>query len=76
METIYVALLTEQQKAQLVGQVYAPDSYFNPIQDINNNWVISRQEQVYNVNPNFTWIDDLPLIVWEPKPSPGPYNFI
>jgi hypothetical protein len=27
----YVGLLTEVQKDELVGQWYAPDSYFNPI---------------------------------------------
>ena len=37
----YVGLLTEVQKDELVGQWYAPDSYFNPIQDLNDNWVIS-----------------------------------
>lgn len=26
----YVGLLTESQKDNLVGQMYAPDSYFNP----------------------------------------------
>jgi hypothetical protein len=39
--TTYVGLLTELQKDELIGQLYAPDSYFNPIQDINDNWVIS-----------------------------------
>jgi hypothetical protein len=26
----YVGLLTELQKNEIVGQLYAPDSYFNP----------------------------------------------
>ncbi len=30
----YVGLLTEVQKDELIGQWYAPDSYFNPIQDV------------------------------------------
>jgi hypothetical protein len=29
--TTYVGLLTETQKDELVGQMYAPDCYFNPI---------------------------------------------
>ncbi len=41
MSQVLVGLLTEQQKDLLVGQLYAPDSYFNPLQDINLNWVIS-----------------------------------
>jgi len=29
--TTYVGLLTVEQKDELVGQMYAPDCYFNPI---------------------------------------------
>jgi len=39
-----VGLLTETEKDSLVGQLYDADSYFNPIQDINNNWIISIEE--------------------------------
>jgi len=67
---IEVGLLTEVQKDELVGQLYAPDSYFNPIQDLNDNWVISTEEMLYCVNPDFLWVKELPLIVYEPKPSP------
>ena len=37
--------LTTQQKDLLVDQLYDDSSYFNPIQDINNNWFISEIEQ-------------------------------
>ena len=37
--------LTTQQKDLLVGQLYDDSSYFNPIQDINDNWFISEIEQ-------------------------------
>ena len=67
--TNYVGLLTEIQKDELVGQMYAPDSYFNPIQDANNNWVISIEEMEYCENPNFLWVKDLELIIYVPKPS-------
>lgn len=67
---IEVGLLTEAEKDSLVGQQYAPDSYFNPIQDINDNWVISIEEIDFCVNPEFQWVKDLPLIPYEPKPSP------
>lgn len=59
-----VGLLTLQQKDSLVGQSYSADLYFNPVQDINSNWVISTQEINNNTNPNFTWISTLPLIEW------------
>ena len=66
----YVGLLTELQKDELVGQLYAPDSYFNPIQDLNDNWVISIEEIEQTVTPEFLWVKDLDLIPYEPKPNP------
>jgi hypothetical protein len=66
----YVGLLTLTQKDELIGQSYAPDSYFNPIQDLNDNWVISVEEMEQCVNPSFLWVKDLDMIPYEPKPSP------
>lgn len=65
-----VGLLTETQKDSLVGQLYDEDSYFNPIQDLYDNWIISTEEMEFCVNPEFMWVKDLPLIPYEPKPSP------
>lgn len=67
---IEVGLLTIAEKDSLIGQQYAPDSYFNPIQDIYDQWVISIEEIDFCVNPEFIWVKDLPLIPYEPKPSP------
>jgi len=67
---IQVGLLTETQKDSLIGQLYDEDSYFNPIQDINDNWIISIEEMEFCVNPEFAWVKDLPLIDYVPKPSP------
>lgn len=68
-----VGLLTETQKDSLIGQLYDDDSYFNPIQDINDNWIISIEEMDFCVNPEFMWVKDLSLIDYEPKPeSPIP----
>ena len=69
---IQVGLLTEQQKNELVDQQYTTDSYFNPIQDINDNWIISQEEINYCDNENFLWIKNLPLIDFIPKPSSIP----
>lgn len=67
---IQVGLLTETQKDSLIGQLYDEDSYFNPIQDDFDNWIISVEEIEFNVNPEFAWVKDLPLIDYKPKPSP------
>lgn len=72
--TTYVGLLTVEQKNDLLIQKYAPDCYFNPIQDLNDNWVISVEEMANCVNDEFMWVKELPLIIYEPKPSPAPFN--
>ena len=64
---IYVGILTELQKDELLGQLFDEDSYFNPIQDNSDNWIISIEEIENNVNPNFEWLLDLPLIIYIPK---------
>jgi hypothetical protein len=61
-----VAILTETQKNQLIGQQYAPDSYFNPIQDKDGNWIISIEETQAT---DIQWVKNLPLIEFKPKPS-------
>jgi hypothetical protein len=63
---IEVGLLTIEQKDSLVEQLYAPDSYFNPIQDAQDNWVISTEEMEQCVNPDYLWVKDLPLIEYVP----------
>ena len=67
-----VGLLTVEQKNSLVGHHFMPDCYFNPIQDLYDNWIISTQEIDECVNPDFLWVKDLELITYEPKPSPIP----
>jgi hypothetical protein len=71
---IQVGLLTIEQKDELVGQWYAPDSYFNPVEDADNNWVISQEEMNQCVNPDFLWVKELPLIEYIPKPTPPPFE--
>jgi hypothetical protein len=61
-----VAILTIEQKDQLVGQQYANDSYFNPIQDVAGNWVISEEEINFCTNDNFSWIKNLELEDYKP----------
>ena len=68
--TTLVGLLTLQQKDELVGQWYATDSFFNPIQMITEEWVISTEEMMYCTNEEFIWVKDLDLVEYQPKPSP------
>lgn len=65
--TQFVGLLTEKEKDALIGQLFAPDCYFNPLQDADNNWFISVEEIDQCVNEEFIWVKDLPLIPYNPK---------
>lgn len=60
-------LLTVEQKDSLVGNWYAPDLLFNPVQDIHDNWVILVEEKNECVNPEFMWVKDLIYVIYEPK---------
>ena len=71
---IQVGLLTDVQKDELVGQLYDEDSYFNPIQMITEQWIISVEEIDQCVTPEFLWVKELPLIPYEPKPTPNPFE--
>ena len=62
-----VGLLTLEQKNEIDGKEFAPNSFFNPIQDANNNWVISIQEMEQATIPPYEWVHELPLIEFVPK---------
>lgn len=66
----YVGVLTIEDKDALIGQWYMADSFFNPIQDADDKWVISVEEISQCVNPDFEWIKNIPLIPFKPKPAP------
>jgi hypothetical protein len=65
-----VVLLTLEQKEQIQGQKFVINSYFNPWQDANENWVISITEQDLCTHPDFDWIKHCPRIEYKPKPFP------
>jgi hypothetical protein len=71
--TTLVGLLTEVQKDELVGVYYSADSIYNPITDIDENWVISTEEMIYTTNEETLWVKDLELIEYKPKPTPSPF---
>jgi hypothetical protein len=68
-----VYLLTEEQKNSLIGKRYFSNSYFNPIQDINDNWIISEEEVLNAENEDILWVKDLEQIEYEPKPIERPF---
>ena len=69
---ILVGLLTIDQYNQIVGQMYDEDSFFNPILDFYDQYIISVEEINFCTNPEFFWVKDLPLIEYIPKEQPFP----
>jgi hypothetical protein len=65
--TTYVGVLSEQQKNELLSQQYKTDSYFNPIKDNDDNWIISIEEMVLCDNYDYIWVKNLDLISFTPK---------
>jgi hypothetical protein len=59
-----VGLLSLIEKEAVDGKLYTNDSYFNPIQDTNANWIISTQEMNDTTNMDYLWVKQLPLIEW------------
>lgn len=66
-----VAILTNNQLNSLIGQSYDNgSSFFYPILDFFDNWVVSEFEIVNCVNPNFYWLKDLQLVEYVKKTDP------
>lgn len=64
---IYVGLLTIDEYNLIVDQMYNEDSFFNPLHDANDDWIISEEEINFCTNPEFLWVKNLPLIEYLPK---------
>ena len=68
-----VRKLTIEQKDILISQKFTTDSYFNPIQDFNDNWIISNEEVNQCTNSEFCWVKDLIEIEFEPIINERPF---
>jgi hypothetical protein len=65
-----VARLSNGQAKQLEKKLFRTDSYFNPIEDADGNWVVSLEEVALCDRSEFAWVKTLPLIPYKPKPQP------
>lgn len=52
-----IAIVTQQQRDILIGKTYDGVCYFNPILDLNDNWVISEIEYYYCIG--LWYLDEL-----------------
>ena len=72
-----IAIITELQKNILVGKTFDGTCFFNPIEDINLNFVISEQEYYYclglwyldELQTDLQFITTLSLSEYLPKPQ-------
>ena len=58
--------LTEEQKNALVGNTYDGEQLFNPTLDADGNWFISIEEINSCNKEEFSWINDLTAINYNP----------
>ena len=63
-----VYLLTPAQKESLLDKCYFNHTFFNPIQDAEDNWIISQEEVSLATYDDILWVKDLPQIEYNPKP--------
>ena len=59
-------ILTKQQFKLIVGEQFAPDSFFNPVLDADGDMVISEEEVEQCDNPDFKFVKDLPFKEFNP----------
>lgn len=72
-----IAIITQQQRDILVGKTYDSVCYFNPILDLNDNFIISEQEYYYclglwyldELQTDLQFITTLSLSDYLPKPQ-------
>ena len=67
--------LTENQYKSIQGVMYAPDQYFNCVQDINGEWFtfLSDADIIIVTDSEWSWILDCPFVEYVP-PIPTPIN--
>ncbi len=71
-----VAIITSDQKTSLLGEKYDGIQFFNPILDIDGNWVISEEEINQCTEEDCLWVKDLELIKYNKLPSIGVFDTV
>jgi hypothetical protein len=51
--------MTIEQAESIQGKEFAPDSYFNPVPDINGDMFIFHSEYEFAPRPEYDWFDTL-----------------
>jgi hypothetical protein len=66
--------LTISQKDQIQGVFFDEVTFFDCVQDINDNWfIILSESDISNItDTQWQWVIDLPLSTFNPKPITPP----
>jgi hypothetical protein len=68
-------ILNKEQKESIQGVFFAPDIFFNCVQDVNDVWFLFLSEQDKQIlSEEYMWLFDLPTGEYIPKPTPLPYE--
>ena len=65
-------IVIQEVAQQLQGVFIDSDTFFNFVQDINDEWflILSEQDEIDIAKTEYAYLLDLPLEPYEPKPSP------
>lgn len=65
-------IVTNQQAEELQGVFFDSDTFFNFVQDINDVYFLflSEQDATDIANTEYSYLLDIPLSPFEPKPTP------
>lgn len=63
-----VLKLTIAEKDSIQGKEFAPDSYFNCVEDNNGDWVVSFEEMISLEGTEYAWLYDKAMKIHEPIP--------
>lgn len=62
---INLGILNEEQFLLIKDKEYKPGCYFNPINYINNQWLISKIEIDECIYPELDWLKNLELVNYD-----------
>lgn len=69
-------IVTNQQAEELQGVFFDSDTFFNFVQDINNNYFLflSEQDEADIAPTEYAYLLDIPFSEFIPKPTPPPFE--
>jgi hypothetical protein len=68
-------ILTPEQKEELQGVFFTPDTFFNCVQDRNEIWFLFLSSQdIISLPEEYRYILQLPKGEYVPPPTPDPFQ--